>query len=44
MPVAYVVTPEVLSKFKEPFGILIEGSFTQTMQKLKELLRKKSPL
>jgi len=43
MPTAYVVTPEVLSKFKDPFGSLIEGSFTQTTTQLKEIIAKENP-
>ncbi len=43
MPVSYIVTPEVLSKFKEPFGLLIEGSFSQTTNQLKEILAQEKP-
>ena len=43
MPVSYVVTPEALSKFKEPFGILIEGSPPKTMRQLRELVEQEKP-
>ncbi len=43
MTIAYVVTPEVLSKFKEPFGILIQGSFGETAEKLRTILEKEKP-
>jgi GTP-dependent dephospho-CoA kinase len=43
MSISYVVTPEMLSKFKEPFGILIEGSFSQTMNQLKDIVTKEKP-
>ncbi len=43
MPVAHIVTPEVLSKFKEPFGVLIEGSFSETITKFRVLLEKEKP-
>ena len=43
MSTSYVVTPEMLTKFKEPFGILIEGSFSETMNQLKELVKKEKP-
>lgn len=43
MPVSYFVTPEVLSKFKEPFGILIEGSYSETTCQLKKLIAKENP-
>ncbi len=43
MPVSYAVTDEVLSKFKEPFGTLIEGSFSQTATQLKQIIQKEKP-
>jgi uncharacterized protein (UPF0218 family) len=43
MPVSYSITPEGLSKFKEPFGLLIEGSFSQTTNQLKEILAQEKP-
>ncbi len=44
MTVAYTLTPKLRTKFKEPFGILIEGSFNETMTKMKELVEKEKPL
>jgi uncharacterized protein (UPF0218 family) len=38
MAVTYIVTPEVLSKFQEPFGVLIQGPAAKTLQRLKTLL------
>jgi len=43
MSTSYVVTPEMLTKFKEPFGTLIEGSFSETMNQLGELVKKEKP-
>ncbi len=43
MPVVYCVTPETLQKFKEPFGTLIEGSFSETMNKLQGIVSKEKP-
>ncbi len=43
MTVVYSVTPELREKFKEPFGILIQGSFNETMGKMKELVDKEKP-
>jgi uncharacterized protein (UPF0218 family) len=43
MSVSYVVTPEMQSKFKEPFGTLIQGSFSQTMNELKDSLTNEKP-
>ncbi len=39
----YSLTPKLRMKFKEPFGILIEGSFDETMTKMKELIDKEKP-
>jgi uncharacterized protein (UPF0218 family) len=44
MSVDYVVTPEVLTKFKEPFGVLIEGTFSEAMEKLNALIKKENPI
>ncbi|MCW4010800.1 MAG: GTP-dependent dephospho-CoA kinase family protein [Candidatus Bathyarchaeota archaeon] len=43
MTIYYVVTPETLSKFKEPFGTLIRGVPSETMKQLKELMEKENP-
>jgi len=43
MTIAYIITPELRQKFKEPFGTLIEGSFNQTMDKMKEFVSKEKP-
>lgn len=43
MAVTYAVTPETLPKLKEPFGILIQGSFSETMNKLEEIVKKEKP-
>jgi len=43
MSVTYLVTPEVLSHFQEPFGILIQGTYAKTMQKFKALLESEKP-
>ncbi|MCL2643143.1 MAG: GTP-dependent dephospho-CoA kinase family protein [Candidatus Bathyarchaeota archaeon] len=37
MSVIYTITPELRVKFKEPFGLLIKGSFKQTMAKMREI-------
>jgi GTP-dependent dephospho-CoA kinase len=39
----YTVTPQLRVKLKEPFGILVKGSFEETMTKLKELIQKQKP-
>ena len=44
MTIAYTITPKLRTKFKEPFGTLIEGSFDETMTKMKELVEKEKPL
>jgi uncharacterized protein (UPF0218 family) len=43
MTIVYVITPEFRTKLKEPFGILIQGSFDQTTIKIKELLETEKP-
>jgi uncharacterized protein (UPF0218 family) len=43
MTVVYAITPELRRKFKEPFGILIEGPFSETAAKMKELIAKEKP-
>ena len=43
MATAYAITPELRTKFKEPFGTLIQGSHDKTMGKMKELVDKEKP-
>jgi len=43
MAIAYIITPEMRLKFKEPFGILIQGSFVETMNKLVDIAEKENP-
>jgi uncharacterized protein (UPF0218 family) len=43
MSVIYTITPELRVKFREPFGILIKGSFDQTMSKMHEIKNQKPP-
>ncbi len=44
MTIVYTLTPKLRTKFKEPFGILIEGSFHENMTKMKELVEREKPL
>ena len=43
MAVAYSVTPELRVKLKEPFGMLIQGSFAETMDKLGDIVKREKP-
>jgi hypothetical protein len=43
MKIIYKVTPELSSKLKEPFGVLIEGTSNQTMDKLREMVASEKP-
>jgi uncharacterized protein (UPF0218 family) len=43
MTIAYRVTPELRAKFKEPFGMLIQGSFAETMGKLENIVAQEKP-
>jgi len=43
MSIVYLVTPEILSKFKEPFGTLVTGTPKETIKTLNEILQKEQP-
>lgn len=43
MPVIYCLTPELRIKLEEPIGMLIRGSFSETMSKFKEIIEKEKP-
>jgi hypothetical protein len=43
MVIAYVVTPKMRAKLKEPFGTLIQGTFSETMSKLETIAEKEKP-
>ena len=45
MTIAYTLTTKLRAKFKEPFGVLIQGSFEETMSQLKTwMVRENSTL
>jgi len=43
MPPDYSVTPDIISKFKEPFGKLIQGTSAETINKLETMAKKEKP-
>jgi uncharacterized protein (UPF0218 family) len=43
MAIAYNVTPELRARLKEPFGMLIRGSFAETMGKLVSIVKREKP-
>jgi uncharacterized protein (UPF0218 family) len=43
MHVVYSVTPELRARFKEPFGLLIRGSFSETMHALDGIVAGEKP-
>ena len=43
MVIAYRVTPELRVKLKEPFGILIRGSFAETMSRIENIVKREKP-
>ena len=43
MAIAYSVTPELRAKLKEPFGTLIRGTFSETMNKLETIAEREKP-
>jgi GTP-dependent dephospho-CoA kinase len=40
---AYIINSDLRTKFKEPFGTLIQGTFDETMKKMKELVEMEKP-
>jgi uncharacterized protein (UPF0218 family) len=43
MTITYFLTPELRMKLKEPFGKLIQGTPEETMDNLKEIVKKEKP-
>jgi uncharacterized protein (UPF0218 family) len=43
MFVTYIITPELREKLKEPFGVLIRGTFSENMSKLIALVEREKP-
>ncbi len=43
MSTAFKVSQSMLARFKEPFGVLIEGSFSETAGKIMEMVEKDKP-
>jgi|DewCreStandDraft_5_1066085.scaffolds.fasta_scaffold04753_8 hypothetical protein len=43
MPLKYSLTPELRIRLKKPLGMLIRGSFAETMKKFKDMVDKEKP-
>jgi uncharacterized protein (UPF0218 family) len=43
MPIEYYLTPELRTRLKQPLGILIRGSFVETMKTLGKVIQDKQP-
>ena len=43
MSIIYTITPELRVKLREPFGILVKGTFDQTMSKMYEIKNQNPP-
>ena len=43
MAITYSITPQLRVKLKEPFGLLVKGSFDETMAKMKEIVENEKP-
>jgi len=43
MVIAYSLTPELRAKLKEPFGVLVRGSFAETMRELQRIVAAEKP-
>jgi uncharacterized protein (UPF0218 family) len=44
MPATYTVTPEILKKFKDPFGTLVKGNYSETAKQLQTIIQKQKPV
>ncbi|NWG11433.1 GTP-dependent dephospho-CoA kinase family protein [Candidatus Bathyarchaeota archaeon] len=44
MPIAYSLTRELRVKLKTPIGVLVRGSFTETMRIFKGIIEKEKPM
>jgi len=43
MTIAYSISPELRSQLKNPFGLLIQGSFDVTMGKMERIVKREKP-
>jgi len=43
MGILYTLTPELRIKLKKPIGMLIRGSYTETMKKLSDMIKEEKP-
>ena len=43
MATAYILTPELRARLKQPLGTLVRGSFIETMNRFRDLLREEKP-
>ena len=43
MAIAYIITPELRARLKEPFGMLIRGSFAENMGKMDNIVKREKP-
>jgi GTP-dependent dephospho-CoA kinase len=43
MDVVYAIKPELLEKFRRPFGVLLQGTFSETNKQLSALVKKEKP-
>jgi uncharacterized protein (UPF0218 family) len=43
MNIAYSLTPELRRSLKKPLGMLIQGSFSETIRKFKDVVEKEKP-
>ena len=43
MSIKYTITPELRIKLKDPFGTLIQGTFDDTMNRMKKIMEEEKP-
>jgi len=43
MGVIYSITPDLLKKFRQPFGVLLKGTFSENIKQLNAIVNKEKP-
>ena len=43
MGVIYSITPDLLERFRRPFGVLLKGTFSENMKQLNAIVNKEKP-
>ena len=43
MGIIYTITPDLLEKFRRPFGVLLKGTFSENIKQLNAIVNKEKP-